>query len=193
MRSVGKEVGAEAMSLYRYVRSKDDLLDALGDWIFAGIQAPQIDAPWREAMRIRAAEARATLAAHPWSLNLIESRRVAGAALLGHHDAVLGCLRANGFPVRLAGHAFSVLDAYVYGFVLIERNLPVDDDESVEEFVAEIDIALDDHPHLAEYVEEVIAGTGYAYAEEFEYGLDLVLDQLEVRLLAARSDSPGIS
>jgi hypothetical protein len=61
---------------------------------------------------------------------------------------VLGCLRTAGFPVALAAHAFSVLDAYVYGFVLTEVNLPFQPDE-------------------------------------FDYGLQLVLDGIEDRFAAA--------
>jgi hypothetical protein len=86
----------------------------------------------------RAASARAVLRDHPWALGLLESRRSPGPSLLRHHDAVLGCLRGNGFPVRLAAHAFSLLDAYVYGFVLTESNLPFEAGEGVEDFVAQM-------------------------------------------------------
>ncbi|MEE1622398.1 TetR/AcrR family transcriptional regulator [Zafaria sp. J156] len=126
MRGVAAELGVEAMSLYHHVAGKDALLDALVDWVFARIELPGERDPWRPAMAARAASARSVLAAHPWALGLIESRRVPGPALLAHHNAVLGNLRANGFPVRLAAHAFSALDSYVYGFVLTELNLPFD-------------------------------------------------------------------
>jgi len=48
---------------------------------------------------------------------------------------LLGCLHGNGFPVVLATHAFSAVDAYVFGFVLSELNLPMEPGESAEEFV----------------------------------------------------------
>lgn len=78
-------------------------------------------------MRERAVSSRAALSAHPWALGLVESRRNPGPALLRHHDTVLGCLRRGGFSVALAAHAFSVIDAYVYGFVLTEAQ-PADAD-----------------------------------------------------------------
>ena len=58
MRSVGRELGVEAMSLYHHISGKDDLLDALADWVFTGIELPTPDQPWRPAMSGKAASAR---------------------------------------------------------------------------------------------------------------------------------------
>jgi AcrR family transcriptional regulator len=179
MRSVGRELEVEAMSLYHHVANKDALLDGLADWVFERIDTPSPSGPWRSEMESRAHSARTVLAAHPWGLGLVESRRTPGPATLRHHDAVLGCLRAAGFTVALAGHAFSVLDAYVYGFVLTEVNLPFQPGESAEDFVADLGLVMAEHPHLAEMVAEQIVGRDYAYGDEFDYGLALVLDGLE--------------
>ncbi|MFF8837600.1 TetR/AcrR family transcriptional regulator [Streptomyces sp. NPDC015130] len=190
MRNVGKELGVEAMSLYHHLAGKDALLDALANWIFTRIELPEPRQPWRQAMADRAASARATLSEHPWALGLIESRRSPGPALLRHHDTVLGCLRGNGFPMTLAAHAFSAIDAYVYGFVLTELNLPFDVDSAAEEIVGEIgeQLSPDLYPHLAELVAEQVMHRDYAYGDEFEYGLALILDSLESRLA---SDDPS--
>lgn len=190
MRAVGTQLGVEAMSLYHHIAGKDELLDDLADWIFTGIDLPAVDDPWRPAMAARAASARSVLSAHPWALSLIESRRAAGPALLRHHDTVLGCLRRNGFPVELAAHAFSAIDAYVYGFVLTERNLPLEDGERVDDFVAEIGLPVGDYPYLAEMITEQVAGRDYAYADEFDYGLGLILDGLQERLDSVKRPNP---
>jgi AcrR family transcriptional regulator len=182
MRNVGRELGVEAMSLYHHIAGKDALLDALADRVFAEIALPAPDEPWRPAMAARAASARAVLAAHPWALGLIESRRNPGPALLHHHDTVLGCLRRGGFPVALAAQAFSVIDAYVYGFVLTELNLPFEPGEGADEFVATLALPAEDYPHLAEMMVEQVRGQDYAYADEFGHGLELILDGLEERL-----------
>jgi len=181
MRSVGRELEVEAMSLYHHVASKDALLDGLADWVFERIDTPSASGPWRSEMETRAHSARRVLAAHPWGLGLIESRRSPGPATLRHHDAVLGCLRAAGFTVVLAAHAFSVLDAYVYGFVLTEVNLPFQPGESAEDFVEDLGPITDLYPHLAELVADQIIGRDYQYGGEFGYGLALVLDGLEAR------------
>lgn len=185
MRSVGKELGAEAMSLYHHVAGKDDLLDGLADWVFTCIELPGLDDPWRPAMRERAVSSRAALSAHPWALGLVESRRNPGPALLRHHDTVLGCLRRGGFSVALAAHAFSVIDAYVYGFVLTELNLPMQTGEQADELVVELGIPAEDYPHLTEMIAEQVMGRDYSYADEFDFGLDLVLDGLEAALAEA--------
>ena len=181
MRSVGRELEVEAMSLYHHVASKDALLDGLADWVFERIDTPSPSGPWRAEMDRRAHSARTVLGAHPWGLGLIESRRSPGPATLRHHDAVLGCLRAAGFPVALAAHAFAVLDAYVYGFVLTEVNLPFQPGESAEDFVDQLGPIRTHYPHLAEMVAEQIVGRDYQYGNEFDYGLTLVLDGIEAR------------
>jgi AcrR family transcriptional regulator len=191
MRNVARALGVEAMSLYHHLDGKAALLDLLADWIFTRIDLPGPGREWRPAMRDRAASARRALAAHSWALGLIESRRSPGPHLLTHHDAVLGCLRAQGFSVELASHAFSAIDAYVYGFVLTEVTLPFEAGESAEEFVGELRDALgpDEYPHLVEMIAEQVTGRDYAYGDEFDFGLELILDGLAQHL--GGTSSPG--
>jgi AcrR family transcriptional regulator len=185
MRTVGRELGVEAMSLYHHVAGKEALLDDLADWAFTEIPLPSPEQGWRPAMTDRAHAARSVLARHPWALGLLESRRHPGPALLQHHDGVLGCLRRNGFPVVLAAHAFSVLDAYVYGFVLTEVNLPIGDGaEDAEAFATRLELPAERYPHLVEMMTEQVVGRDYAYGDEFDYGLSLILDGLADRLRA---------
>jgi hypothetical protein len=93
----------------------------------------------------------------------------------------MGTLREAGFPFRAAVHASSVMDAYIYGFALQERQLPFDAPEEVAE-VMEIQRqnvpGMDDYPYLVEVATEM-ATAGYDYATEFLFGLDLILDALE--------------
>ncbi|MCU7370161.1 TetR/AcrR family transcriptional regulator C-terminal domain-containing protein [Paucibacter sp. O1-1] len=160
------------------------MLTGLANWAFTQIELPDPQQPWRPAMSERAAPARRMLARHPWALGLIESRRAPGPALLRHHETVLACLRRNGFSVALAAHAFSVIDAYVYGFVLTELNLPFGAGESAEDFVTAIRELLpaDKYPHLVEMIGEQVLGKDYAYSDEFAFGLELRLDGLERHL-----------
>lgn len=186
MRNVGKELGVEAMSLYHHVAGKDALLDALADWVFARIELPAADAPWREGMRLRAASMRRVLVGHPWALTLIDSRTNPGPALLAHHDSVIGCLRRGGFSIELAAQAFSVIDAYVYGFALTEQNLPFDPttgDQAVD-FAAEVMPLLAGYPHLIELVQHLTGSGDYRFSDQFTEGLDIILDELDRRLRA---------
>src|SRR3954462_7824026 len=124
MRRLGEELGVEAMSLYKHVANKDDLLDGMVDLVFAEIELPSGDTDWRTTMRGRAVSARSALRRHPWATALMQSRTAPGAATLRHHDTVIGTLRGAGFSVVLWAHAFSATDAYVYGFARQERSLP---------------------------------------------------------------------
>lgn len=185
MRSVGRRLGVEAMSLYHHIAHKEQLLDGLADWVFTQFRAPAPDAGWRDGLRERAASIRAVLSAHPWGLMLVESRRAAGDATLAYHDAVLGNLRRGGFSIELAAHAFSLVDAYVYGFILTEQRLPFEAGESVEGFTDELAIVADRYPYMAEMVGAMVAGRHYDYGDEFSVGLDMILDALEARLRAS--------
>jgi AcrR family transcriptional regulator len=181
MRKLGQALGVEAMSLYHHVANKDALLDGMVDLVFAEIELPTTGTGWKSAMRQRAISARAALRRHPWAVALMESRRTPGPANLRHHDAVIGCLRRAGFPVALAAHAYSLLDAYIYGFALQEASLPFKDPQETTEVAQEIMAAFpaDAYPHLTELAVQHVLQPGYDYGDEFQFGLDLILDGLE--------------
>ena len=118
---------------------------------------------------------------HRWAIGLMESRTHPGPANLRHHDAVIGSLRAGGFGIELAAHAYSVLDGYIYGFALTKVNLPFQSGDQVAD-VAEAMLEPFDpnaYPHLVEFIAGIAMQPGYDYADEFAYGLDLILDGLE--------------
>ncbi|GAB2693464.1 TetR/AcrR family transcriptional regulator [Thalassiella azotivora] len=180
MRKVAERLGVEAMSLYHHVENKEAILDGVVDAVFADIALPPGDLPWRDAVRHRCVSARAVLLAHPWALGLLDSRATPGPATLRHHDAVLGALRAAGFDVAATASAVSLLDSYVYGFVLQERSLPFSTGEELGD-VAEGMLARlpsGTHPHLAEMVAHALR-PGYDHTDEFAVGLELVLDAVE--------------
>jgi AcrR family transcriptional regulator len=181
MRKLGVELGVEAMSLYNHVANKTDLLDGMIDAVFAEIGLPPDGHTWRAAMRERALSARDVLARHRWAIGLMESRTTPGPATLQHHDAVIGTLRGAGFAVAMAAHAMSVLDSYIYGFALQESSLPFDSGEETAALAEAIlaRASANEYPHLTELTVEHVVQPGYDYGDEFEYGLDLILDGLE--------------
>lgn len=184
MRSVGKRLGVEAMSLYHHVANKEDLLDGMVDAVFAEFHAPEIGGAWREEMRARHHSARAVLKKHPWAVGLMDSRRNAGFETLRHHDAVLGCLREAGFSLALTGHAFAVLDAHLYGFLVQELSLAFDGEQDLAELGEQILTALPEGqlPYFREFTLEHALQPGYDFGDEFEVGLELLLDGLAARL-----------
>lgn len=175
MRTLGQQLGVEAMSLYNHIQNKGDMLDGMVDIVFGQIELPSDDVDWRAAMRQRAISAHQVLLRHPWAVGFMESRLRPGPANLRHHDAVLGRLRKAGFPIAMAAHAYSVLDGYIYGFTLTELGLPFRGSEVVDvgrNMLSQFPTAT--YPYLAEMIEHAIR-PGYTYEAEFEYGLDLIL------------------
>ena len=198
MRKLADELGAGAMSLYHYVPNKEDLLDGMVDLVFEEIELPSAGGDWRTAMRRRAISTREVLNRHRWAVGVMESRATPGPASFRLHNAVLGCLREGGFSIELTIQAYSVIDAYMYGFALQEKTVPFEDAEGAaavaseqarkfaEEAEAQQSAAMaEEFPYLAEVVAGHVAKVGYDFAEAFEYGLDLILDALEQRRDAA--------
>ena len=179
MRRLGAALGVEAMSLYNYFASKDELLAALVDVVFSEIELPQRGS-WKSAMRRRAISALEVLTRHRWAVGLLESSTRPGPANLGHHEGVLRRLREAGFSVALTAHAYSALDSYTYGFALQQISLPFDTGEEAGEVAESIlgQNVADHYPYLAEIATEHVMKPGYSYRNEFEFGLDLILDGL---------------
>jgi Tetracyclin repressor-like, C-terminal domain len=142
---------------------------------------PSRETDWKTAMRQRALSARQVLIRHRWAIGLLESRLKPGDTNLRHHDSVLGCLREANFSVEMAIHAYSVLDSYIYGFALQEQALPFDSPETIGEVAGVMlnRIPANEYPYLKETIVEHFNKTGWEYADEFEFGLDLILDGLE--------------
>jgi AcrR family transcriptional regulator len=192
MRKLGEVLGVEAMSLYHHVANKEKLLDGMVDAVFAEIDLPSGASGasgWRAAMRDRARSARQALRRHPWAISLMESRSSPGPATLRHHDHVLGVLFGAGFSAALAAHAYSLLDAYTYGFALQEASLPFETGAQTAE-LAEAILAgppADEYPHLTRLVATHVLQPGYDYGQEFDFGLEVVLDGLD----RARGADPG--
>ncbi len=193
IRSLAKELDVKPMSVYYYVASKDEILDALVDLVFAEIELPVPGHAWRPQMIRRADSARAVLARHRWAIGLLESRPTPGPANLRHHDTVLATLRAAGFSAEMTAHAYALLDSYVYGFALQEAALPFKGPDSVgavAEPILEL-VASGEYPHLVDMATSYYLQPGYDFGEEFRFGLELILDALEARLVAdGSSDSP---
>jgi hypothetical protein len=173
------------MSLYYHVPNKVELIDGMIDIVFSEIEPPSLEHDWKTAMRRRAISTRQALNRHRWAVGHMEGRTTHGPANLRLHNAVLGCLRAAGFSIEMTVHAYSVQDAYIYGFALQETDMasetPDDFAAEAQRQMREYEAVLTEYPHLLEVVGGHVAKSGYDYATEFVFGLDLILDALDKR------------
>ena len=180
MRRLGQELGVEAMSLYNHVANKDDILDGIVDLVLGDIDVPPTGAHWKTAMRQRAISAHEVLLAHPWAAMLIMSRYNIGPGMTRYLDATLGRLREGGFSIEGALDAWNTLDSHLYGFTLQELNLPFEVEEA-QQVSADVltQLPADEFPHVAEVITEIMQS---GRAENFQFGLDLILEGLEAIL-----------
>jgi AcrR family transcriptional regulator len=198
MRRLAAELGVGAMTLYHYVPNKEALLDGMVDIVFGEIELPSTGEDWQTALRRRAISTREALNRHRWAVGLMESRTTPGPNSLRLHNAVLACLREAGFSIETTIQAYSVQDAYIYGFALQEKSIPFDDAQGAaavataqyEEYdeleaVRQLGELADAFPYLAEVVAGHVAKVGYDFDSSFEYGLDLILQALEQRRVSS--------
>jgi hypothetical protein len=136
-------------------------------------------------MRARAVSTREVLLRHPWAIALMESRLRPGPENLRHHDAIVGLLLDTGLSSLLATRAYNLVDSYVYGFVLQETSLPIPTGEALADIGPDMValISADVYPNLHRVGSELIAAR-FDYGDEFEIGLDLVLDAIADRIVA---------
>ncbi len=187
MRRVAETLGVEAMSLYRHVANKDEILDGLVELVISEIEMPDPAGGWRAVARGRAFSMREVLLRHRWAAMLIESRVSPGPARLRLHNALLKVLRDAGFSVALTYSAYLTLDSYIYGFVLQEVWWPftAEDRPAVVESLRP-EISPDEYPSIVEMMNFVMGRTSanieHSYDADFAFGLDLILDGLHRHL-----------
>ena len=179
MRRLGQALRVEAMSLYKHVANKDDILDGNADLVAGEFEVPSTDVDWKTAIRRSAISAHGVLLRHPWASSLIESRASAGPARLRFLEAVIGTLRAAGFPMPIVVRAVMALDSHTYGFVLQELAWPFDVENAPDTAAALArSLPAGEYPNLLAMADMVTTAPN-GVPVDFEFGLDLILDGLE--------------
>jgi AcrR family transcriptional regulator len=193
IRTLAAELGVTPMSVYYYVANKSEILDGIVDVVFSEIELPPGDGDWRSEIRRRANSARRVLSRHAWAIGLLESRKTPGPATLRHHDAMIGTLREAGFSVEMTAHAYALLDSYVYGFALQEATMPFNGPDSVADVTEPMmqQFPAGEYPHLVELATEHILQPGYDFGDEFEFGLNVILDALTRSIPDAGGELPA--
>jgi len=181
MRRLAQELGVEAMSLYYYVASKDEILNGIVDVVVSEFELPAPGADWKAALRKTAISAYEVLVQHPWAASLVLSSTGVSAARLRYMDSILGSLRQAGFSADMTDHAYHALESHIMGFTLWEvgMNLGSDDDLAGLATAFLRELPRDNLPHLAEHVEQHLKPRNPDDEGEFAFGLDLILDGLE--------------
>jgi AcrR family transcriptional regulator len=188
MRRLAEEVGAEAMSLYYHVHSKEDILDGITDAVAKEINEavdqlryPSKGARWRTAVRHRILAARQVFLRHPWAPRVFETRTKTSVEVLRYQDGLVGLMRDGGFSYDVIHHAMHALGSRALGFSQ-ELFDPGDggtpDPGALEQLAGQL-------PNLVGMLAEVAhddpdSTLGWCDDQtEFEFGLDLILGGLD--------------
>ena len=118
MRKLGGQLGVEAMSLYHYVRNKDDLLDAVLDRLYGEIDLPATeDEDWERAIRDGLRSFREVLLRHPAALELFATRPARSPESFSVLFWAYGRFRAVGMDMADANAALHFAVSFAMGHV----------------------------------------------------------------------------
>jgi AcrR family transcriptional regulator len=176
MRKLAAELDVEAMSLYKHVANKAELLDRLVAAAVDDVDLPR-GGSWQDRLRSVAAAYRRMGLAHPEVFDLVASCRSGAPATLEPMEAVLVALREGGFDDATAVLAFRALLAYVNGAVqgqIADEAAP--GVGSMHPVSGGAGVELPTLADLAVPLAEV------DYDEAFAFGLELLLAALGTRL-----------
>jgi AcrR family transcriptional regulator len=193
MRSLGQRLGAGATSLYRHVNTKDELIELVVDEVYGELDVPEVTDPadWRQALVATSYSLRRTGLRHMWMMGVLGQ---VGLNYLGPNvvDVTrrgLAVLTTAGFEMSEAARAMSSVSSYVIGITSAEagwltalRRQGYDEKEWYRVVGPQMaDSAMD--PGLAEvYLDQLGKDPDEVREENFAYGLNLMLDSLQVRL-----------
>ncbi|MEM7287958.1 MAG: TetR/AcrR family transcriptional regulator [Actinomycetota bacterium] len=178
MRKLADRLGAGAMSLYTYVKNKDDMIEGMVDLVTAEIELPA-EGEWRGAMRDSARSAHHVLLAHPWAAHEWTSR-MPGPARLAYMESILRSLAEAGLDEGLVYRGYHAVTMHIVGFTIQElgyQNFPSGQDLGAVARAFLDDLAVADLPHLALHVEAHLSDEDHG--DEFGFVLDLILDGLD--------------
>ncbi|AVG23237.1 TetR family transcriptional regulator [Pontimonas salivibrio] len=185
MRRLAEHLKTKPMTLYHYVKNKEDILTGMVGYVFDEVERPDVELGWKEAITQRAQSFRLALTRHPWALPIIESQTQPGPNILDHHEAVLSAWMRSGLPLPLIAHGVAISDAFVFGFVLQETTLPLGGEEelggNLDEASREIiaPLAPEKYPALTRFTAEHVMQPGYDFGDSFDVGLRFILDGIE--------------
>jgi AcrR family transcriptional regulator len=193
MRRVAERLGAGTMTLYHYVRNKDELITLMSDAVMAEVVVPEdeLSTNWREALTQIATRTKDTFAAHHWVFERLGDGRP-GPSGMRHFEQSLAAVAPLGLNRNATFELIGQIDDYVFGYALREvqeleehaRGWPPD---VIDFFKREVETG--DYPHVADFFgTENLDQSFDAVAEfitqpgRFDRGLARLLDGIEAEV-----------
>jgi AcrR family transcriptional regulator len=120
LRMVGAQLGADPTALYRHFASKDALVTAMADRLFADVLDIELPRGWRPRLMAVLRAARDIYRSHPSIVETLANHPETTQGVLDINEVILGCLREAGLDEQLAGRFHQVLASYVVGAGLLD-------------------------------------------------------------------------
>src|SRR3984957_7692953 len=202
MRRVAQALGAGTMTLYHYVRNKDELVMLMNDTVMGEVLVPDGELPsgWREAITTIARRSRAAFERHRWTLDRVTDISI-GPNGIKHFEQSLEAVRDTGLEAEERLGLISLVDEYVFGYSLretIDFGGEVGDEQwpagTLELFERELQSGA--YPHISSlmadelHTDSVAEGTRrvmeiISQPDRFEQGLRQLLDGIEAGMDSA--------
>jgi len=171
MRRVAQELNVGTMSLYYYVKTKDDLIAAMDDGLMREALLPSLPKGWQRAMMAIARRTHAIFVRHPWALAAMSSAPP-GINAMRHMEQCLEALAETSMTNKQKISLLATIDDFVFGHALRETST----EATVDRDFASAQLATGRFPRLAE-----VFGGGRMEANKarFDQGLLALLRQHE--------------
>lgn len=154
MRHLAAELGAGTMTLYHYVRTKDELMTLVTDAIMGEVVLPPdvpLPSDWKEACTLLAHRSLIAMRRHPWMLDIADDPPL-GPNSVRHFDQTLAAVSSLDISLADRLDIVTAIDEYVFGYILHERNHFQDDASAAREMLDYVRslLATGDYPELEE-------------------------------------------
>ncbi|MGZ4715109.1 MAG: TetR/AcrR family transcriptional regulator [Acidimicrobiales bacterium] len=201
MRRIASELDAGTMTLYHYIRTKDELLSLVGDAVMGEISlGPDEPLPssWREALTLIAVRTRDVLQRHPWLLDITDDPAI-GPNGVRHFDQTLQAVAMLDVDLATKLEIVSSVDEYVFGYCLNRRNNTQAGDAFDDSMVAYVNGLIDtgEYPALKALVDDLGLDESWTQIEtnlrddsRFDRTLERLLDGIEADLERRVAPSP---
>jgi TetR/AcrR family transcriptional regulator, tetracycline repressor protein len=191
VRRLAHELGLGTMTLYWYVRNKDEILDLVSDRLMAGLGFPPAGQDWRDSVRGGVHAVRAALLRHARAVPVLVGRGSFGPNGLQLIEGSLAVLRSAGFDPDAAADAYFTISNFVTGFCTFETSAPSSLSitgtgmqgygQMLRQYIESL--PLEGYPNLQAAAPRIF---GASLDERFDFGVDCLVAGLEAKLQAAR-------
>ena len=174
MRRVADELGMGVMTLYGYVRNKQEILEGITLMLFATAHRGVSTGDWEEQVRTEVRGLHSIGRRHPNLVTLVLAQRSAAPGMFGMRERILTALLDAGFTDDTALQALGVLCNYALGFAGAQAAAaPIDLPDRIRE------LPVNDFPRLSRLAENYSA---HLSDQAFEFGLELLVTGLRAQI-----------